>query len=173
MRLSGAPLIVECERGEGTGGDRKTRLAEVDLSGSAEAGVARYNGLAADEVVETACAALEEIRRRDRPIVAAELAGQWQPQLASMRPGTGGHDCDSILRAHLKFRDPYPTSRLVWSGDWRNYDRKDWWVTLSGIGFPTAEGALQWCRNEGFGHDDCYDRLVSNDVGPEGTTRYQ
>ncbi|MBV7293124.1 outer membrane protein assembly factor BamB family protein [Corynebacterium sp. TAE3-ERU16] len=171
VRLSGATLIVECERGDG-GAERKTRPVEVDLSGSTEAGVARDNGLGAEEVVETACEALEEIRRRDRPIIEAELAGLWQPQLASMRPGTGGHDCDSILRAHLEFRDPYPTSRLVWSGDWRNYDRKDWWVTLSGVGFPTAEGALQWCRDQGFGHDDCYARLVSNDVGPEGTARY-
>lgn len=172
MRLSAGTLIVECERGEG-GRSGKTRLAEVDLSRSAEAGVARDNGLEAAEATTNARDALEEIRRRDRPIVAAELAGLWQPQLASMRPGTGGMDYASILQTHLEFRDRYPTSRLVWSGDWRNYDRKDWWVTLAGVGFTTAEGALQWCRDEGFGHDDCYARLVSNDVGPEGTTRYQ
>ncbi|MEZ2189335.1 hypothetical protein [Corynebacterium sp. CCM 9204] len=173
LELSGGLLLVECERGEKQGRDDGEWSGDSRIDDEPAVEIARSSGLGPEEASSTACGALEEIRRRDRPIVADELAGLWQPQLASMQPGTGGHDCDSILRTHLKFRDRYPTSRLVWSGDWRNYDRKEWWVTLSGVGFPTADGALQWCRNEGWGPNDCYARLVSNDVGPEGTTRYQ
>jgi serine/threonine-protein kinase len=82
----------------------------------------------------------------------------WVPQLSSKRPGTIDDgivwDHDDIWQEHLVLRQRYGAI-LLWSADW-NFDADDLWVTVATTGFPTADGARQWCRTHGRDTWHCF-----------------
>jgi len=75
----------------------------------------------------------------------------WVPQLSSKRPGTVDDgivwDHYDIWQEHLRLRQQYGAI-LLWSADWY-FSADDFWVTVATTGFPTADGARQWCLNHG------------------------
>ena len=119
---------------------------------------------------------LRAIAASDQPIVLAGLAERWVPQLSSKRPGLvaeGSTWTNALtLDEHLRLRQTYPGVRLLWSGDWSTFSESDFWVTIVGTGFPTADGALAWCTSSGFDRDHCYAKLISTTHPIEGSTAY-
>ena len=75
----------------------------------------------------------------------------WVPQLSSKRPGIVDDgivwDYDDIWQEHLRLRHQYGAI-VLWSADW-NLGADDLWVTVATTGFPTADGARQWCLSHG------------------------
>jgi serine/threonine kinase PknH len=82
----------------------------------------------------------------------------WVPQLSSKRPGTVDDgirwDHDDIWQEHLRLRQQYGAI-LLWSADW-SFGADDLWVTVATTGFPTADGARQWCVNHGRDTWHCF-----------------
>ncbi len=82
----------------------------------------------------------------------------WVPQLSSKRPGTVDDgivwDHDDIWVEHMRLRQQYGAI-LLWSADW-NFGADDLWVTVATTGFPTADGARQWCLNHGRDTWHCF-----------------
>jgi hypothetical protein len=119
---------------------------------------------------------LRAIAASDQPIVLAGLAERWVPQLSSKRPGlvAEGHTWTNAmtLDEHLRLRQAYPGVRLLWSGDWSTFSESDFWVTIVGTGFLTADGALAWCTSSGFDRDHCYAKLISTTHPIKGSTAY-
>lgn len=127
--------------------------------------------------VETASGnQLRAIAASDKPMVLATLANTWVPQLSSKRLGlvaegrTWTHS--AILVEHQRLRQAYPGARLLWSGDWSTFSHSNFWVTVAGPTFPTAEGALAWCRSNDFDRDHCFAKLISTTHPVEGSTDY-
>ncbi len=132
---------------------------------------------AAQPDVETASGnQLRAIAASDKPMVLATLADTWVPQLSSKWLGlvaegrTWTHA--AILAEHQQLRQTYPGVRLLWSGDWSTFSDDNFWVTVAGPTFPTAEGALAWCRSGGFDRDHCFAKLISTTHAVEGSTDY-
>jgi hypothetical protein len=119
---------------------------------------------------------LRSIAAGDQPFVLNVLAERWVPQLSSKRPGLvaeGRTWTDATtLAEHLQLRQGYPGVRLLWSGDWSTFSESNFWVTIVGTGFPTADEALAWCASNGFDRDHCYAKLVSTTHPSEGSTAY-
>ena len=82
----------------------------------------------------------------------------WVPQLSSKRPGTVDDgivwDHDDIWQEHLRLRQQYGAI-LLWSADW-DFGADDLWVTVATTGFPTADGARQWCLDRGRDTWHCF-----------------
>ena len=123
---------------------------------------------------QAALTALQDLAASDRGAVARDLENRWAPQISSKRPGLYAEGItwtpSEILREHLSLRQRYPDVKLVWSGDWRTFNDPDWWVTTVGLPYPTADGALGWCANNGFDADHCYAKIISRTRGVDGTT---
>jgi serine/threonine kinase PknH len=121
-------------------------------------------------------AQLRAIADSDRPFVSAQLADHWVPQLSSKRPGIvdKGIVWDNVatLNEHLLLRETFPGVRLLWSGDWSTFDASNFWVTVAGVTFATADGALAWCTNQALGPNDCYAKLVSATHPVAGSTAH-
>ena len=121
-----------------------------------------------------AAAQLSQIARSDRPAVAAYLADVWVPQLSSKRPGVVDDgvvwDNALTLQEHFGLRQRYD-AKLLWSGDWSTFDEPNYWVTIAPITFSAPEGALQWCRNQGYDSGHCFAKLVSTTHPIQGSTR--
>jgi hypothetical protein len=119
---------------------------------------------------------LRAIAASDQPIVLAGLAERWVPQLSSKRPGlvAEGRTWTNALTLaeHQQLRQTYPGVLLLWSGDWSTFSESNFWVTIVGTGFPTADGALAWCTSSGFDRDHCYAKLISTTHPIEGSTAY-
>lgn len=119
---------------------------------------------------------LQQLAAADHPLIADQLADRWVPQLSSKRPGTidDGFTWDDTLtlQEHQRLRDRYG-SKLVWSGDWTSFDDKDLWVTIVPITFQNADGALEWCSDEGLSANYCAAKLVSTTRPPAGTFAHQ
>ncbi|WP_094289618.1 hypothetical protein [Mycobacterium lehmannii] len=119
---------------------------------------------------------LRSIATSDKPMVLATMTDTWVPQLSSKRLGlvaegrTWTHS--AILAEHQRLRQTYPGARLLWSGDWSTFSSSNFWVTIAGSTFPTAEGALAWCRSNNFDRDHCFAKLVSTTRPVEGSTDY-
>ncbi|MFV9634448.1 hypothetical protein [Mycobacterium neumannii] len=119
---------------------------------------------------------LRSIVASDKPMVLATMTDTWVPQLSSKRLGlvaegrTWTHA--AILAEHQRLRQTYPGARLLWSGDWSTFSHSNFWVTIAGPTYPTAEGALAWCRNNQFDRDHCFAKLVSTTHAVEGSTDY-
>src|SRR5437763_309475 len=81
----------------------------------------------------------------DHSVVSSEATDLWVPQLSSKQPGLVADglswDCNSILAEHLRLRALYG-AKLLWSGDWpHTFGHDDYWVTVAGYTYDTAEGA--------------------------------
>lgn len=127
--------------------------------------------------VETASGnQLRAIAASDRPMVLATIANTWVPQLSSKRLGLVAEGRrwthSAILAEHQSLRQAYPGARLLWSGDWSTFSESNFWVTIAGATFPTADGALAWCRSNEFDRDHCFAKLVSTTRPVEGSTDY-
>lgn len=118
----------------------------------------------------------------DRPVVSSWAADRWVPQLSSKRLGTSDngvkYDYERILQDFLQLRQQYSGAadsgdpQLVWSGDWSTFDGSDYWVTIAGIAYPTADGALGWCRRLGLDDNRCYAKLISTTHPIDGSTAH-
>jgi hypothetical protein len=99
-------------------------------------------------------AQLRSIAASDQPVVAGALEDRWVPQLSSKRLGMVAEGAtwsnDMILTDHQELRGRYPGVRLLWSGSWSTFSESDFWVTIVGTGFPSADQALAWCAGHGF-----------------------
>jgi len=111
----------------------------------------------------------------DRSVVATEAADKWVPQLSSKRPGVRDNgvvwDNAMALQEHLQFRKLY-NAKLLWSGDWSTFSESNFWVTIAGITFADARGALMWCSSKGFDRDHCIAKIVSTTHPVAGSTAY-
>ena len=101
----------------------------------------------------SACLQLRNQANADYSPTATQAVGHWVPQLSSKRPGLVADgitwDCNSILAEHLRLRGLYG-AKLLWSGDWpHTFGHDDYWVTVAGYTYDTAEGARQWCQDHG------------------------
>jgi serine/threonine-protein kinase len=121
---------------------------------------------------------LQELANTDRPLVDNWLTSQhpWVPQLSSKKLGTFdngmSYNYGRILQDFLQLRQQYPSAHLLRSGDWSTFDSPDYWVTVADWAYPTASGALAWCRNEGLDNNHCYAKLVSTTHGVDGSTAH-
>jgi hypothetical protein len=121
---------------------------------------------------------LQELANTDRPIVYnwAAYPHPWVPQLGSKKLGTVdngvSYNYERILQDFLQLRQQYPSAHLLRSGDWSTFDSPDYWVTIADWAYPTASGALAWCRNEGLDDNHCYAKLISTTHGVDGTTAH-
>lgn len=119
---------------------------------------------------------LRSIVANDRPFVAEVLTDQWVPQISSKRPGlvAEGQTWNNALTLgeHQRLRNVDSRVRLIWSGDWSTFSAPNFWVTILGIGYPTPEGALAWCRSAELDRDHCIAKLISTSHGVEGSTAY-
>ncbi|WP_336081338.1 hypothetical protein [Nocardia sp. SSK8] len=118
----------------------------------------------------------------DRPVVRANLAERWVPQLSAKQPGLVAADVDGrvvtwtnseILAQNQRFRQRYPGARLVWSDDWSTFDLQGWWITLADASFADPDSANAWCDAHAIPVDDCFAKLVSDTRGSAGTTKYR
>ena len=128
---------------------------------------------AAPPPVDAALSQLREIAADDRYLVRSEAEDLWVPQLSSKRPGVVDEGLvwnnALTLQEHLRLRQQYG-AKLLWSADWSVFSGPNWWVTIAPITFATSDGALQWCRNQGFDRDHCFAKLVSTTHGLSGST---
>ena len=119
---------------------------------------------------------LRLIAGSDQPFVLSGLADRWVPQLSSKRLGIEAEGRtwtnSMILNDHQQLRQSYSGVRLLWSGDWSTFSDSDFWVTIAGTGFPTADQALAWCTGNGFDRNHCYAKLISTTHPVEDGTAY-
>jgi hypothetical protein len=119
---------------------------------------------------------LRAIAATDQPFVLSVLADRWVPQLSSKRVGlvAEGHTWTEplILNDHQQLRQSYSGVRLLWSADWSTFSGSDFWVTVAGTGFETADQALAWCTSNGFDRNHCFAKLISTTHPVEGSTAY-
>ncbi len=111
----------------------------------------------------------------DAPLVAG-IAETWLPQLSAKRLGLEidgvvfGYE--EILADHMAHRAAYDAV-LIDGGTYNfNLDGDQmtgWYMTLVPQPFGTFEGALDWCRLEDIGRDDCFAKFLSAD--PENIDR--
>lgn len=168
--IDATTLLVECEQ-DGPGGESGQAGSGSDSSTA--------TGPAAPKTGDGESAsfdALRAIANADRPFVSSRLADRWVPQLSSKRPGLVADGIvwnnAETLREHLDLRLKYPEVRLLWTGDWSTFSAPDFWVTIAGVTFPDAGGALAWCRNRGIDRDHCYAKLVSTTHPIDGSTAF-
>ncbi|MBN3458854.1 PQQ-binding-like beta-propeller repeat protein [Mycobacterium sp. DSM 3803] len=167
--------------------EAKTLLVECETDGSGESSGQTGSGSGASTATGPAAPrhgdhesasfdALRAIANADRPFVSSHLADRWVPQLSSKRPGLVADGIvwnnAETLREHLDLRLKYPEVRLLWTGDWSTFSAPDFWVTIAGVTFPDAVGALAWCRNHGIDRDHCYAKLVSTTHPVDGSTAF-
>jgi hypothetical protein len=113
-----------------------------------------------------ALAQLQQLADGDRQYVRDNLAEYWVPQLSSKRLGI--YDAEdgvtynnaSMLQEHLRLRNQYD-AKLLWSGDWTNFDGSNFWVTVANVRFADSADALAWCRNHNLDADHCYAGVIS------------
>jgi hypothetical protein len=121
-------------------------------------------------------AQLRAIAAGDQPVVVNAVEDRWVPQVSSKRVGMVAEGAtwtkEMILADHQQLRARYPNVRLLWSGSWSTFSESDFWVTIVGTGFPTADQALAWCTSSGLDRDHCYAKLISTTHAVEGSTAY-
>jgi hypothetical protein len=115
---------------------------------------------------------LQMIAAEDRAQVAL-LADQWVPQIASRREYEYSPRGLDVRTEHAQLVDQFPQALLLLSGDYTSYRVPDYWVTIVGTPFDTAEGANSWCDRAGLPPDDCYAKYISSRVGSSGTSVFR
>ncbi len=170
--LDATTLVVDCQQDGRTGASQSNSDAANDQASMATGPAAPATG----DPESASFDALRALATADRPFVSANLADRWVPQLSSKRPGLVADgitwDNAATLREHLDLRLKYPEVRLLYSGDWSTFSAPDFWVTIAGVTFPDAGGALGWCRDHGFDRDHCYAKLVSTSHPIDGSTAF-
>ncbi|MGX1775712.1 hypothetical protein ACWIGW_26630 [Nocardia brasiliensis] len=166
--------VVLLLRDPGRGGS----AAGSDVVGTSVVAGVRVGTTTATVDPETAgLTGLQARAAADQPVLARDLGERWVPQVSSKRYGLVAEGITwrhaEILREHEELRARYPTARLLWSGGWSTFSYPDFWITVIGIGFPTAGGAISWCAGHGFDRDHCYAKLISTTHPVEGSTGYQ
>ncbi|OKH83580.1 hypothetical protein EB75_08350 [Mycobacterium sp. ST-F2] len=163
-------LVVACDQ-DGSG---KSSAQASDGSSSSTATGPAAPASGDDE--SASFDALRALANSDKPFVTSQLADRWVPQLSSKRPGLVAEGMTwnnaATLREHLKLRLDYPEVRLLWSGDWSTFSAPNFWITIAGVTFGDADGALSWCRSHNLDRDHCYAKLVSTTHPVEGSTAF-
>ncbi|OBI77913.1 hypothetical protein [Mycobacterium sp. E740] len=107
---------------------------------------------------------LQQLAAGDREYVRSQLVERWVPQLSSKRPGIYDdgivYDNASTLQEHQRLRRQY-NAKLLWSGDWANFEAPNYWVTIAPYTFNDSASALAWCTHQGFDADHCYAGVIS------------
>ena len=112
----------------------------------------------------------------DRSLIMSKYLGKWTPQLSSKKNGlfADGQTWTNrmILAEFLKTRQTYPDAALVFSNDWSVFDSGgNWWVTLSGELYATADEANAWCDAQGYDAEHCLAKRMESSGPPQGTTK--
>ncbi len=170
--LDASTLLIDCQQ-DGSGA---SSTASSSTSGSGSSAATGPGAPASGDDESASYDALRAIADSDRPFVAGQLADRWVPQLSSKRPGLVAegitwHNAET-LREHLDLRLKYPEVRLLSSGDWSTFSAPDFWITIAGVTFPDAGGALGWCRGHALDRDHCYAKLVSTTHPIDGSTAF-
>ncbi|WP_328354310.1 PQQ-binding-like beta-propeller repeat protein [Mycobacterium sp. NBC_00419] len=172
--LNANSLLIDCQQ-DGT--TESSAPSENAVAAVSESSVAA--GPANPKTGDGESASLDALRaiaNADHPFVAANLADRWVPQLSSKRPGLVADGItwnnSETLREHLELRLRYPEVRLLWSGDWSTFSAPDFWITIAGVTFPDAGGALAWCRGHNLDRDHCYAKLVSTSHPIDDSTAF-
>lgn len=107
--------------------------------------------------------------------VAESIVGRWVPQLSSKSLGlvVGGvtYDYPAIMTDFRRLHDRFPDAIMVNSGDFTNFSRHEFWVTLEPAAFPTAEAANAWCDEQSFAREDCHASRLMHTGGPAGNSK--
>lgn len=121
--------------------------------------------------------ALEQIADDDEGEVGSDIEGTWVAQISSKKPGMeiDGKTWseEDILADHQELREQFPRARLLWSGDYGSFKDGSFWITIIANGYSDPEDALDWCRSNGLGADDCYAKKITRGGSHEDTTRLQ
>jgi serine/threonine-protein kinase len=119
---------------------------------------------------------LQQLAAQDEPYVLAQLADQWVPQLSTKQPGIVDdgvvYDNALILQEHLRLRQQYD-AKLIWSSDWSNYDKGNFWVTIVPVPSSTPTNALRWCFFHNLDDDHCFAERISKTHSGQGSTEHQ
>ena len=165
-------IVVECER-------------DATESAVAPSGTPTYD---ADNLYETNAAlddeegvdegAAEDALRwqadHDAPAVI-NLQAEWVAQLSSKRPGLEADgktwDNRATYDEFIALKLRHPDALLMYTGDWDMFSNSngDFWVTVNGEGFPSADSALGWCVDENYDAEHCYAKYI--DTASEGAQR--
>jgi hypothetical protein len=171
--LDASTLLIDCEQSGSTATGRQSGSASADSGSSTATGPDKP---ASGDDESASFDALRAIANADRPFVVSQLADRWVPQLSSKRPGLVADGITwnnaETLREHLDLRLKYPEVRLLWTGDWSTFSAPDFWVTIAGVTFPDANGALAWCVGHNLDRDHCYAKLVSTTHPIDGSTAF-
>ena len=107
--------------------------------------------------------------------VAEGLVGSWVPQLSSKSVGLVVHgvtyDYPAIMDDFRRLQASYPDAVMVDSGEYNNFSRKGFFVTLKAETFGSADLANAWCDQQGFAPDDCHAGRLTHTGGPAGNSK--
>lgn len=119
---------------------------------------------------------LQAMRTTDVARIRALGADKWVPQVSTKRPGLFYDNVvwtfGQILGEQYYFRERYPATALLWTGDFRSYNDPNWWGSVVLIPFDDPRGALTWCAQQGMDKDHCFAKRV-NASGTQGSNEYQ
>lgn len=168
-------IVVPCEPGPASSDDSSVPSTPVE---PADGTAIPASGDAAGDESEREESALEALQRIAAEDEAAVEALEWTAQLSSKRPGTRDDGIvydtyDKILELHLQHRARYPSTLLVFSGDWPGSygpSSSDYWVTLSGDDYQTTQPVIDWCHGEAFGDGDCWAKRLRRSGDPDDNT---
>jgi hypothetical protein len=107
--------------------------------------------------------------------VAEGMVGSWVPQLSSKSVGLVVHgvtyDYPAIMDDFRRLQGNYPDAVMVDSGDYSNFSRKGFFVTLKAETFASADLANAWCDQQGFAPEDCHAGRLTHTGGPAGNSK--
>jgi hypothetical protein len=107
--------------------------------------------------------------------VAEGMVGSWVPQLSSKSVGLVVHgvtyDYPAIMDDFRRLQGSYPDAVMVDSGDYSNFSRKGFFVTLKAETFASADLANAWCDQQGFAPEDCHAGRLTHTGGPAGNSK--
>jgi hypothetical protein len=178
---AGSTWFGDGEHGTGLNADvfeeaTSSREIDADVRGVTSTRIGTLAGIDGTEIGQAAHDALVAQSRAYDATVRARLEGLWSPQLSSKYEGLEANGKiwtpEAIWTEFQELRKRYPDALMIDSSTWSSYNRShQFWVTSAGIAFPDAQGALDWCRAEGWDRDNCFaKRIVNGDA--QGTTAY-
>jgi len=113
-------------------------------------------------------ARMEAVVDSDHPRVEARLLGRWAPQIASLAMGRS--EARSNLARYRRLHRRYDV--LMVRSDEYAFISDRFYVVLVNRPYPTAHGALGWCRRAGRGPADCYAKLLTHNDSTRVTARH-